>query len=578
MGNYRDYSLQKKLVTALCLCIIIPLLVLGIVLNTYVERRSRKKEYQINQMLIEQVAGNLDNFFQNTQELKYDCLTNFHIQNLITQKGDVEDYASAGDWMNTVIRSGGYYQSISILKDRDVLLQKGDYLNTEEAEEVSLALSMPRAGFWRGPRSAKRASGEKGQEDIVLSYYCGINNYENVSRVEAALVLNVKEAELSENYGGFVNPQSVSTELMDENGKILSSTRKEDLGTMAEYSQEIVDAYQKQGNGYATLGSRGHNEVAFYYKSPVTGWYFVNIVPRQIFMNEERTGMRVVFFSVCLCLLFGVIFAWIQRHYLIEPIGSLVVKIQQVKRGDFIRKQENYPLDEIGMLEQEFDQMSARLKKLIEEVYTTKIKEQEAELNALIAQINPHFLYNTLDSIHWKAIKNKDYMVADQLEALSGIFRHVLSKGRDLVTLESELEFINNYMEIMQARFGKRVKMEIQAEPGLEQVMIPKLIFQPLIENGILHGLEPKKEGGRIWITVSREDNQLMIQVCDDGVGVDEEQLKEQMKHGGKGFALKNINDRLKLRYGEHYGLTFRSEPRKGTAVVVRLPIEEERV
>lgn len=86
MGNYRDYSLQKKLVTALCLCIIIPLLVLGIVLNTYVERRSRKKEYQINQMLIEQVAGNLDNFFQNTQELKYDCLTNFHIQNLITQK------------------------------------------------------------------------------------------------------------------------------------------------------------------------------------------------------------------------------------------------------------------------------------------------------------------------------------------------------------------------------------------------------------------------------------------------------------------------------------------------------------
>jgi len=222
--------------------------------------------------------------------------------------------------------------------------------------------------------------------------------------------------------------------------------------------------------------------------------------------------------------------------------------------------------------------MSRRLKRLIEEVYTTKIKEQEAELNALIAQINPHFLYNTLDSIHWLAVKNRDYAVGEQLEALSAIFRHVLNRGEECVTIASEVEFIRNYMAIMESRFGRRVKIQIQTEPGLEQVLIPKLIIQPLVENGILHGLEPKKEGGTILITIEVQGDNLVIAVEDDGVGADEAEITEKMKNRESGkdtFALKNIDDRIKLRYGSAYGLCFESKPGKGTRVLVVMPLEQ---
>ena len=133
-----------------------------------------------------------------------------------------------------------------------------------------------------------------------------------------------------------------------------------------------------------------------------------------------------------------------------------------------------------------------------------------------------------------------------------------------------EVEFIQNYMAIMGARFGKRVKIRIRVEPGLEQMRIPKLIIQPLVENGILHGLEPKKEGGTVSVTIEKHGDNLQITVEDDGVGVDKEKALRNT------FALKNIDDRIRLRYGREYGLCFESEPGKGTRAVVMLPFEEE--
>ena len=414
---------------------------------------------------------------------------------------------------------------------------------------------------------------------MVLSYYCGIKNYEQIGKVEAAMIVNVDEAELSRRYSGFVTPQSLLTCLTDGKGTVLSSTDKEMLGTVFPVFNTVSKAWRQQGSGYVTAGLEGQRVVAFYVKSSVNDWYFINLVPRSAFLTGSRTSMLVIVCSFLLCIFFGITFALIQKRFVIGPIRELVVKIDRVKEGDFTEEDTVYPGDEIGALNQEFDEMSRRLKRLIEEVYTTKIKEQEAELNALIAQINPHFLYNTLDSIHWMAIKNRDYSVGEQLEALAAIFRHVLNRGEDCVTIASEVEFIQNYMAIMESRFGRRVKIQIQTEPGLEKVMIPKLIIQPLVENGILHGLEPKKEGGTILITIAEREKKLVIAVEDDGVGADEAEIVKKMKDGDGGkdtFALKNIDDRIRLRYGNSYGLRFESKPGEGTRVLVVMPLEEE--
>lgn len=579
MERYRDYPLQQKLVMALMVCIVIPLTVLGLFLNSYVAGNTRKKEYQINQTLVSQVAGDLDSLFTNIEELKYDCLTDFSLQDIITGKGNVTDYSSVGNWLDSIIRNEPCFHSICIADEGEVMIQRGTYLVSEEEARIRQAMEKVLGGFWTGPRQAKRvAGGGEEREDMVLSYYCGINNYEQIGKIEAAMIVNVDEEELSRRYSSFVTPQSLVTCLVDGEGTVLSSTDKTKMGSVLPVFNTVFEAWEQQGNGYVTAGYERERVVAFYVRSSVNDWYFINLVPRSAFLSGSRTSMLVIVCSFLLCIFFGITFALIQKRFVIGPIRKLVVKIDRVETGDFTEECSVYPGDEIGALNREFDEMSRRLKRLIEEVYTTKIKEQEAELNALIAQINPHFLYNTLDSIHWLAVKNRDYAVGEQLEALSAIFRHVLNRGEECVTIASEVEFIQNYMAIMESRFGRRVKIQIQAEPGLEQVLIPKLIIQPLVENGILHGLEPKKEGGTILITIEVQGDNLVIAVEDDGVGADEAQITEKMKNRESGkdtFALKNIDDRIKLRYGSAYGLCFESKPGKGTRVLVMMPLEQ---
>ena len=579
MERYRDYPLQQKLVMALMVCIVIPLTVLGLFLNSYVAGNTRKKEYQINQTLVSQVAGDLDSLFTNIEELKYDCLTDFSLQDIITGKGNVTDYSSVGNWLDSIIRNEPCFHSICIADEGEVMIQRGTYLVSEEEVRIRQAMEKVSGGFWTGPRQAKRVAGSgEEREDMVLSYYCGINNYEQIGKIEAAMIVNVDEKELSRRYSGFVTTQSLVTCLVDGDGTVLSSTDKTKMGSMLPVFNTVSEAWEQQGNGYVTAGYERERVVAFYVRSSVNDWYFINLVPRSAFLSGSRTSMLVIVCSFLLCIFFGITFALIQKRFVIGPIRELVVKIDRVEVGDFTEKCSVYPGDEIGALNREFDEMSRRLKRLIEEVYTTKIKEQEAELNALIAQINPHFLYNTLDSIHWLAVKNRDYAVGEQLEALSAIFRHVLNRGEECVTIASEVEFIRNYMAIMESRFGRRVKIQIQTEPGLEQVLIPKLIIQPLVENGILHGLEPKKEGGTILITIEVQGDNLVIAVEDDGVGADEAEITEKMKNRESGkdtFALKNIDDRIKLRYGSAYGLCFESKPGKGTRVLVMMPLEQ---
>lgn len=579
MERYRDYPLQQKLVMALMVCIVIPLTVLGLFLNSYVAGNTRKKEYQINQTLVSQVAGDLDSLFTNIEELKYDCLTDFSLQDIITGKGNVTDYSSVGNWLDSIIRNEPCFHSICIADEGEVMIQRGTYLVSEEEARIRQAMEKVLGGFWTGPRQAKRvAGGGEEREDMVLSYYCGINNYEQIGKIEAAMIVNVDEEELSWRYSSFVTPQSLVTCLVDGEGTVLSSTDKTKMGSVLPVFNTVFEAWEQQGNGYVTADYERERVVAFYVRSSVNDWYFINLVPRSAFLSGSRTSMLVIVCSFLLCIFFGITFALIQKRFVIGPIRKLVVKIDRVETGDFTEECSVYPGDEIGALNREFDEMSRRLKRLIEEVYTTKIKEQEAELNALIAQINPHFLYNTLDSIHWLAVKNRDYAVGEQLEALSAIFRHVLNRGEECVTIASEVEFIQNYMAIMESRFGRRVKIQIQAEPGLEQVLIPKLIIQPLVENGILHGLEPKKEGGTILITIEVQGDNLVIAVEDDGVGADEAEITEKMKNRESGkdtFALKNIDDRIKLRYGSAYGLCFESKPGKGTRVLVMMPLEQ---
>jgi len=233
--------------------------------------------------------------------------------------------------------------------------------------------------------------------------------------------------------------------------------------------------------------------------------------------------------------------------------------------------------DEISLVSKSFNKMSRKLNELINEVYIVQLKQKEAELKVLHEQINPHFLYNTLNTIYWVCQLEKAPESAKLVQALSKLFRLSLNSGNEITTVEKEIEHLKYYILIQKKRFEDLIQFNIEVDEKLLNCNIVKLILQPLVENAIQHGIERKGSEGSITVRIYQEQDDLIYEVEDDGIGADVNELYEllhKVQDGNRGFGLKSVNDRIILHYGADYGLKFFSETTKGLRVVVRQPLK----
>lgn len=264
------------------------------------------------------------------------------------------------------------------------------------------------------------------------------------------------------------------------------------------------------------------------------------------------------------------------------PIRRLSEATRQAASGDFaVRAQEDSD-DELTVLSTSFNQMIEKIGGLVEDIRTEQMNLRQAELKLLQAQINPHFLYNTLDSIIWLAEAGEKEQVVQMVSALSGFFRTTLSKGQDYIMLEEEETHICSYLQIQQLRYRDILKYDIQIPESLGKYMILKLTLQPLVENALYHGIKNKRGVGHIKVSGRKEENRLEFFVCDDGIGMTKERLMHVRSfiNGdladekiSSGFGLFNVNQRLQLNYGPDYGLTIDSVYGEGTIAKVTIPI-----
>jgi len=302
--------------------------------------------------------------------------------------------------------------------------------------------------------------------------------------------------------------------------------------------------------------------------------------------NKVITNSIVVISITIIFALFIIIYF---SKTISERLNILRREMHRVVNGDFYIVSRIEGTDEIGELYQDLKTMIKSIKKLIEEVYMEKIqKEQlrasqkEAEFKMLANQINPHFLYNTLETIRMKAFCNGDKEVSDIVKKLGKIMRRNLEVSGKMVTLQSELEIIESYLQIQSMRFEGMVKYELNIESTVkkDEYKILPLLLQPVVENAFIHGLEEKREKGTIIIDILEKDECLIINVKDDGVGIEPENLEKINKrlalseeNDGKSIGMINVNQRIKIHYGKQYGLNIESEFGKGTIVTLSLPI-----
>ncbi len=341
------------------------------------------------------------------------------------------------------------------------------------------------------------------------------------------------------------------------------------------------ECYQKEGEDGNEIIIQGKNYFVTNCYSPYSGWRTIGVVPQ----NEFSAGMNFIYrmFAICVltCIVLAVFASVKVSATATQPILRLCKLMEEVEAGDFSVRVDTKRRDEIGILGTSFNHMIEKINELINELYVEKQHRLEAQLKSLQEQIKPHFLYNTLDTISWLAREHGAMDVVGLVDALTNMFRVGLSSGRDYIMRREEKKQVVNYLYIQKVRYGERLQYEIKIPEEYDEILVPKLILQPLVENAIYHGVKKKRATGRISIDARADGQKIYLRIRDDGAGISADRLaeiREWMEHPenrekSDGFGLSYMEERIKLTYGAEYGIKIDSQEGEFTEVAICLPL-----
>ena len=310
----------------------------------------------------------------------------------------------------------------------------------------------------------------------------------------------------------------------------------------------------------------------------ISDWRLVFIVPREAVLKERTNLLNSLIFITVIFLLSASIISYRLFRSITKRLSGLSVRMREVQTGVLTPIREDLDHDEIGSLIQDYNYMIGQIDSLIREKTQMVGELKNAELKALQAQINPHFLYNTLDMINWMVWNDSKQEILETVDSLANFYKISLSKGEDRISIREELQHVSYYHAIQNMRFDHRIQLIIQVDSEIQKQEIPKITLQPIVENSILHGIAEKAEKkGIIRITGKYSKESISLFVQDDGVGMPQSLIdklgKEDLSENpSSGYGIRNINRRLKLCYGTEFGLFFTQSSEGGTTAEIRLP------
>jgi two-component system sensor histidine kinase YesM len=304
-------------------------------------------------------------------------------------------------------------------------------------------------------------------------------------------------------------------------------------------------------------------------------------VPAENLLGPSRRMQRITAVLIALFLASAIALAIMLSRSITGPIGRLSETMRRFGSGELRLRSGRTRGDEIGRLQESFDHMAGEIEQLLAAVGEEHRRRRKLELDVLEEQINPHFLYNILDSLNWMAQRAGQQELGEMVAALARFFRIGLSGGRDVIPVVDELEHARNYLVLSRMRFRDCFRFGFEVEDGVERLRTPKIVLQPLIENAISHGLDKAARDGEVRVRCWTDDGDLLFSVQDNGRGIAPDALAEirrRLERGeGEpeyegGIGLLNVSQRIRLHYGDGYGLAIESAPGRGTTVTVRMP------
>ncbi|MGG3306561.1 sensor histidine kinase [Paenibacillus lautus] len=571
---YTNWRLRHKFFFIFLIVIILPFSLL--IYYSYSSTRSTITEHTYTALggSLAQINTNVEKRLEYYNQLSNILYMDAQLRNyLSTDYEQAYYYLDAYQYINRTLPSlmtlNANILGITIYTGNHTLYSDGQYVKyTEEMPPVMEEQVLDAAGS-----TVYFHSGDFKSDDAYITIARSLS-YFSLQHPYGILTMDINANEFyslikMENY-------NKSVYIIDEFGGVIST------GDQNLQSNQLFDVFPIQERMTQDAGSFdikiNGQERFFTYKKLSNGWSTVITVPYdELLANANQATKNVIWFSA-LAIGIAILLLYFTTKVMTKRIEVLLQQIRKVERGDFRLSIRPMGHDEIGQVSFAFNKMASTIQSLIHDVYVKEIARKESELNTLQAQINPHFLYNTLSSISSLAIKEGAMQVYQMVNYLAKYYRVSLNKGKRIILLEQEINLVKNYVAIQKIRFRDKLHMHYDLDEQLLGNTTIKLILQPFIENCINHAIGDES-GININVKLRQEGDDILLQVIDDGIGMKPEQLDRALNKSDNlpGYGVKNVDDRIKLTYGEEYGVSIFSRLGIGTAVTIRIPVISDR-
>lgn len=595
--KYKDLKMKNKLFIGFLLVIAVLVSLLGYFSMTFSEQSIRTQMLDSIQETMTQMGENIEGEIQKVLDVSAQVCLNQELCTILQEEKPktIEEYYRKDRTMRQILNDS--YATYFSVEDVFVCSYNGSVYGSDK-NKLSLTAEydftrtdwfedMKQSGAKVSILSQYDSSSyiSTGEPQKLFSIVKKIYNYKSGKEI-GCFIIHMNSVILGNVLQSVNSNEYQQCLIIDNNKKIIYHPDSDYIGT--QYREARVSELLTVQNGYMeSLSEKGY---LVFSTSPVTGWSVVCVVDNEYIMDSINRLRLFLILTALFCVILSVYFASYISRTISDPVARLQRKMHQVGEGDFDIRAATGASDEIGQLTMSFDKMVERTKQLIENVYQSEIYQKEAELNALQAQINPHFLYNTLQTIDMMAEEEEADEISDACQALSKIFRYSINRGQEFVHVQDELVHIENYMLIQKLRFGDKLDVRYDIQEDCRELYIVKLLIQPMVENAVVHGMENVLDRCLVTIRVYRDRDCLYAEVEDNGTGIGTEQLdhlneklaqigEQKMVHevdyvkSHRSIGLENTNARIKLYFGQEYGITITSEEGTGTKVRIRLPV-----
>ncbi len=576
----RNLTFRSKITYFLVITICITVLIVVACSYTITSRSIKEQAKNMTMQQLEQNTLNLEDYLKNIESTPDNIINDKSLQEYLSNpdEDNLEFTDKVDDVYKLMSNILGSKRNILYVYVYKLLNGKELYLGPTKAgnkSDFSTGIGyLSKRDITGSPMRTSFRKDPVINKEYTLSIYRPIFDIYRIKQPIGILGISVSEDVVARFYSHTNTNLPLETFIMDGNGMIISHMNKNRIYADA----GLKNIVHKQD------GSKEVNGKLVVYKYVKDwDWYVVGTLPISYLLRDTNVMLLAIFIIVIITFIVGIFISYGFSKHLFKPFDELIYRMSRVSTGD-METRISLPIygPDFQQVSQGFNIMVEHIDELMKKIYEEQRQLKEIEFKALQSQINPHFLYNTLESIHWQALLCGHHEISTMVKALAGFYRISLSKGEAIIPLKNEAEHVDNYMTIQEIRYKEKMESYIDIPEEFYDVKIPKMTLQPLVENAIYHGLRGREAKGFIKITAERAGDDIIVKTIDNGTGMTAEQISRlnqtlEDNDPSVGYGVRNVHQRIKLFLGSPYGLYYESNEYGGVTVNVRLRSEIQR-